>query len=192
MLWLGLLPALQVRDRRDTGGSGKPPGMDQDGDARAQGSGPAMAAVTVLSIPAQPGSRRVAGGSYAVVWLPSGGLLSSVSFRAAPLQRHETICGDSSPPFPRPIRPLHDHRLDGWRGAEPDMHAGVAGREIAAVGPHPAPDRRLSRTLDADERTEREAVRRWLLQPDLEPVTALEGLIQQQPCGPAVVRDHDV
>ena len=33
--------------------------------------------------------------------------------RAAPLQRHETICGDISPPFPRPIRPLHDHRLDG-------------------------------------------------------------------------------
>ena len=72
------------------------------------------------------------------------------------------------------------------------MHAVVAGREIAAVGPHPAPDRRLSRTLDADERTEREAVRQWLLQPDLEPVIALDPLIQQQPCGPAVVRDDDV
>src|SRR5260370_7087798 len=75
------------------------------------------------------------------------------------------------------------------------MDASVARREVAAVGAHAPPERRLAGPLDADPCAESEAVRRRLARADAQPVVGaavLDRLVEQEQRRPAVVRDNDV
>ena len=79
------------------------------------------------------------------------------------------------------------------RLAQTEMHARVAGREIAAVGPHAAPERRLPGALDADPaRRTRSGSPGPARSRTCSQWFAGCRLVEQQPHGPAVVRDDDV
>ena len=72
------------------------------------------------------------------------------------------------------------------------MHARVAGREIAAVGPDSPPERRAPGAFDPHHRPKREAVPWALGQLHCQPVVRRRGAVHQQAHRPAVVRDDDV
>src|SRR5215813_4652372 len=72
------------------------------------------------------------------------------------------------------------------------MCADVAGRQIAAVGPDAAPQRRVTRALDADPAADAEAIARLLIEPNLQPVTAGANLIEKQPDRSVVGGEDDI
>ena len=79
-------------------------------------------------------------------------------------QSHDAVRADIRPPLARAVDPLHDNAIDARGRAETDVRALVAGRQIAAVGVHAAPQRRLTGPLDADARAEAKAIARRILQ----------------------------
>src|SRR5215470_6395640 len=139
------------------------PPSDSHGSAAAAPN--AVSAVRLLTFPA-PDSTAFPMGTSCADARPR-----SRTAGAAP-QRDKSIAGDARPAFAPAVGPLDDDGADRRRGAEPEMHARVARRQVAAVGPYAAPQRRLPGALDAHQRADCEPVARPLVETHLQPVAA--------------------
>ena len=108
------------------------------------------------------------------------------------LQRDDAVHGRCRPAFAHAVGPLDDHCRHLCRAAEADVNPRVAGRQIAAVGPNPAPDgRRPARSTPIQAPNPkrlpcaccRRTCSQWFFVPSL---------IEEQPHRPVVVGHHDV
>src|SRR5579884_2424420 len=90
------------------------------------------------------------------------------------------------------VRPAHDNRFHVGALAKAKMNPDIAGAQVAGVGVHAAPERRLASSGHADCGAHAEAIGSGTLQPDLQPMVFPGALILEQPYRSAIRGDHDV
>ena len=159
-------------------------------------SAPAAAGIPAARVGAACSCSRAAGGKYGRD--PSCGgkrdvLLRPLVHGAIPLvrvvQRSTATCGAT----PRWFRPANGPARDVLRRrvAEPDVHARVVGRRVAAVAPRPPPEALPVAADNLDPRAEHVAGR-CPCESQSDPMMAVGDLVDEQPSPAVVVGDEDV
>src|SRR4051794_3776454 len=109
------------------------------------------------------------------------------------LSKHDHLVGmDVVPALSGPVGPLHEDAPDARALAKAEVHTNIAGAQVARIGVHSAPERRLAIPQKRDARTDARAIAFDPFETHLEPVMPRADFIVQEPNRAVVVGHEDV